>query len=51
MQHVEFASFGNTLIAKDNLWFTGFLGGNGQFVKNRQSLNPDAGTVLQLQKI
>ncbi len=33
MQHVEFASFGNTLIAKDNLGFTGFLGGNGQFVK------------------
>lgn len=35
MQHVEFASFGNTLIAKDNLWFTGFLGGNGQFVKKQ----------------
>ena len=33
MQHLEFASFGNTLIAKDNLGFTGFLGGNGQFVK------------------
>ena len=33
MQHVEFASFGNTLIAKDNLGSTGFLGGNGQFVK------------------
>ena len=29
MQHVEFASFGNTLIAKDNLGSTGFLGGNG----------------------
>ncbi|WP_406531498.1 glycosyltransferase [Methanobrevibacter sp.] len=33
MQHVEFASFGNTLTAKDNLGSTGFLGGNGQFVK------------------
>lgn len=33
MQHLEFASFGNTLIAKDNLGKTGFLGGNGQFVK------------------
>lgn len=32
MQHVEFASFGNTLIAKDNLGHCGFLGGNGQFV-------------------
>ena len=35
MQHVEFASFGNTLIAKDNLDQTGFLGGNGQFVKKQ----------------
>ncbi len=35
MQHVEFASFGNTLIAKDNMSFTGFLGGNGQFVKKQ----------------
>jgi 1,2-diacylglycerol 3-beta-glucosyltransferase len=35
MQHVEFASFGNTLIAKDNLGSTGFLGGNGQFVKKK----------------
>ena len=35
MQHVEFASFGNTLIAKDNLGQTGFLGGNGQFVKKQ----------------
>ena len=35
MQHVEFASFGNTLIAKDNLGSTGFLGGNGQFVKKQ----------------
>ena len=35
MQHVEFASFGNTLVAKDNLSFTGFLGGNGQFVKKQ----------------
>lgn len=35
MQHVEFASFGNTLIGKDNLDFTGFLGGNGQFVKKQ----------------
>ena len=35
MQHVEFASFGNTLIAKDNLDRTGFLGGNGQFVKKQ----------------
>lgn len=37
MQHVEFASFGNTLRAKDTLGKTGFLGGNGQFVK-RQSI-------------
>ncbi|MBO5151125.1 MAG: glycosyltransferase [Methanobrevibacter sp.] len=35
MQHVEFASFGNTLRAKDNLGKTGFLGGNGQFVKKQ----------------
>ncbi|WP_407375409.1 glycosyltransferase [Methanobrevibacter sp.] len=35
MQHVEFTTFGNTLIAKDNLKFTGFLGGNGQFVKKQ----------------
>ncbi|WP_298524738.1 glycosyltransferase [uncultured Methanobrevibacter sp.] len=35
MQHVEFTTFGNTLIAKDNLQFTGFLGGNGQFVKKQ----------------
>lgn len=35
MQHVEFASFGNTLIGKDNLDFTGFLGGNGQFVRKQ----------------
>ena len=35
MQHVEFASFGNTLIAKDNLGQTGFLGGNGKFVKKQ----------------
>lgn len=35
MQHVEFTTFGNTLIAKDNLGFTGFLGGNGQFVKKQ----------------
>ena len=35
MQHVEFASFGNTLTAKDNLGSTGFLGGNGQFVKRQ----------------
>lgn len=33
MQHVEFSTFGNTLIAKDNLDHTGFLGGNGQFVR------------------
>ena len=33
MQHVEFASFANTLIGKDNMDYTGFLGGNGQFVK------------------
>lgn len=39
MQHVEFASFGNTLIAKDNLGFTGFLGGNGQFVKKQAIIN------------
>ena len=35
MQHVEFTTFGNTLIAKDNMGFTGFLGGNGQFVKKQ----------------
>lgn len=35
MQHVEFASFGNTLRAKDNLGNTGFLGGNGQFVRKQ----------------
>ncbi len=35
MQHVEFTTFGNTLVAKDNLQFTGFLGGNGQFVKKK----------------
>ena len=35
MQHLEFGSFGNTLIAKDNLGSTGFLGGNGQFVKKQ----------------
>lgn len=35
MQHVEFESFGNTLIAKDNLGHSGFLGGNGQFVKKQ----------------
>ena len=39
MQHVEFASFGNTLVAKDNLSFTGFLGGNGQFVKKEAIIN------------
>ncbi len=33
MQHVEFASFGNTLRAKDIMSYNGFLGGNGQFVK------------------
>ncbi|WP_458403871.1 glycosyltransferase [Methanobrevibacter sp.] len=35
MQHVEFTTFANTLIAKDNLDFTGFLGGNGQFIKKQ----------------
>ena len=35
MQHVEFSTFGNTLIAKDNIDHTGFLGGNGQFVKKQ----------------
>lgn len=39
MQHIEFASFGNTLIAKDNLGSTGFLGGNGQFVKKEAIIN------------
>jgi 1,2-diacylglycerol 3-beta-glucosyltransferase len=39
MQHLEFASFGNTLIAKDNLGNTGFLGGNGQFVKKDAIIN------------
>ncbi|MBR3139543.1 MAG: glycosyltransferase [Methanobrevibacter sp.] len=39
MQHLEFASFGNTLIAKDNLGSTGFLGGNGQFVKKQSIIN------------
>ncbi|MBQ9024998.1 MAG: glycosyltransferase, partial [Methanobrevibacter sp.] len=42
MQHVEFASFGNTLRAKDNLGRTGFLGGNGQFVKKQSII--DSGT-------
>lgn len=39
MQHAEFACFANTLIAKDNLGKTGFLGGNGQFVKKEAILN------------
>ena len=39
MQHLEFASFGNTLIAKDNLGMTGFLGGNGQFVKKQSIID------------
>ena len=39
MQHLEFGSFGNTLIAKDNLGYTGFLGGNGQFVKKDAIIN------------
>lgn len=39
MQHVEFESFGNTLIAKDNLGKSGFLGGNGQFVKKQAILD------------
>ena len=39
MQHVEFASFGNTLIGKDNLDFTGFLGGNGQFVRKQSIID------------
>ena len=39
MQHLEFASFGNTLIAKDNLGSTGFLGGNGQFVKKQSIID------------
>ena len=39
MQHVEFASFGNTLVAKDNLGSTGFLGGNGQFVKKQSIID------------
>ncbi|MBE6503232.1 MAG: glycosyltransferase [Methanobrevibacter sp.] len=39
MQHLEFASFGNTLIAKDNLESTGFLGGNGQFVKKQSIID------------
>lgn len=39
MQHVEFASFGNTLRAKDNLGSTGFLGGNGQFVKKQSIID------------
>lgn len=33
MQDVEFSGFGNILRAKDNFGFSGFLGGNGQFVK------------------
>lgn len=33
MQHVEFAVFGNILRSKDILGRSGFLGGNGQFVK------------------
>lgn len=39
MQHVEFESFGNTLTAKDNLGKSGFLGGNGQFVKKQAILD------------
>ena len=39
MQHVEFESFGNTLIAKDNLGKSGFLGDNGQFVKKQAILD------------
>ena len=39
MQHVEFTTFGNTLVAKDNMKFTGFLGGNGQFVKKQTILD------------
>lgn len=39
MQHVEFASFGNTLRAKDNLGSTGFLGGNGQFVRKQSIID------------
>lgn len=39
MQHVEFASFANTLIGKDNMDYTGFLGGNGQFVKKDAIIN------------
>ena len=39
MQHVECASFGNTLRAKDNLGNTGFLGGNGQFVKKQSIID------------
>ena len=39
MQHVEFASFGNTLRAKDNLGNTGFLGGNGQFVRKQSIID------------
>ena len=39
MQHVEFESFGNTLTAKDNLGKSGFLGGNGQFVKKKSIID------------
>lgn len=39
MQQLEFGSFGNTLRAKDNLGKTGFLGGNGQFVKKSSIVN------------
>lgn len=39
MQHLEFSSFANTLIAKDNLRRTGFLGGNGQFVKKQSIID------------
>lgn len=41
MQHVEFTNFGNTLHAKDNLGRTGFLGGNGQFVKKQSIIKSD----------
>ena len=39
MQHVEFANFGNTLIAKDNMGKSGYLGGNGQFVKKQSIID------------
>ena len=41
MQHVEFGNFGNILRSKDILGNSGFLGGNGQFVKKSAIIQAD----------